>query len=430
MYDIDFMDLDNLGTRAFNGSNSKLWELIYYNGMSEIKSMYQYLRTNNYISYDKIMSIIYGQNIAFKQEALYNANAVYRYIEPLVWHSNTKPEAAQGNRLELLKYWNSNRQTFLDSRYEGNEWTTDTVVLRLNNEVPVTFTLVPDTNMFLGANFNSGQATVPSIKSPNKILAGEEYKISYTPSTNLNTYIYGASHLLELGDLSLCNSTEYSLSNAINLRRIKIGDEVHPSKGVCRLSLSNTKPHINLTSIDLTKVSLETPNLNLKLGNGQNLTPALQELKLKDSNIEYLTIAGYTPLKTLSLPNGLRKIELENLLVLDNLYVGTGENAEVLKISNCPLLNQVEVLQTFVNKVLTIEADNLQCDYDHALTMDFMNWLKSVGAKLKGSIYVQTIADDNLNEYRELWPELTITMHQIYAKDVIFGVSGEGDLDE
>ena len=173
MYDIDFMDLDNLGTRAFNGSNSKLWELIYYNSMSEIKSMYQYLRTNNYISYDKIMSIIYGQNIAFKQEALYNANAVYRYIEPLVWHSNTKPEAAQGNRLELLKYWNSNRQTFLDSRYEGNGWTTDTVVLRLNNEVPVTFTLVPDTNMFLGANFNSAQATVPSIKSPNKILAGE-----------------------------------------------------------------------------------------------------------------------------------------------------------------------------------------------------------------------------------------------------------------
>ena len=69
MYDIDFMDLDNLGTRAFNGSNSKLWELIYYNGMSEIKSMYQYLRTNNYISYVYIC-IILVESISTKYSIL------------------------------------------------------------------------------------------------------------------------------------------------------------------------------------------------------------------------------------------------------------------------------------------------------------------------------------------------------------------------
>ena len=173
MYDIDFMDLDTTGARAFNGSNSRLWELLYNNDMSSLKSMYQELRANNYISYDKIMNVLYNQNISFKSESLYNANAVYRYMEPLAWHSNTKPEAAQGNRLQLLKYWNSNRQTFLDSRYEGNGWTTDTVVMRLNNTENVTFNLVPDTIMFLGANFNSGQATVPSVKSTTKIQPGE-----------------------------------------------------------------------------------------------------------------------------------------------------------------------------------------------------------------------------------------------------------------
>ena len=57
--------------------------------------------------------------MAIKPESLYNASAVFRYIEPLAWHSNVKPEAAQGNRLQLLKYWNSNREVFLDSRYEG-----------------------------------------------------------------------------------------------------------------------------------------------------------------------------------------------------------------------------------------------------------------------------------------------------------------------
>jgi hypothetical protein len=59
-----------------------------------------------------------------------------------------------------------------------------------------------------------------------------------------------------------------------------------------------------------------------------------------------------------------------------------------------------------------------------------MNWLYDINANLKGSIYVQSIADDNLNIYREKWPELEVNLKQIYAKDVIFGITGEGGLDE
>ena len=172
MYDVDFMDRDTTGARAFNGSNSKLWELIYYNSMDDLKSMYQELRSNNYISYNKIMDIVYGENIKYKSESMYNANAVFRYMEPIAWHNNVKPEAAQGNRLQLLKYWNSNREVFMDSRYEGVGWTGDIITLRLNNTEDVEFKLVPDTNMFLGINFNSGNANIPSVKSSEKVLAG------------------------------------------------------------------------------------------------------------------------------------------------------------------------------------------------------------------------------------------------------------------
>jgi hypothetical protein len=56
--------------------------------------------------------------------------------------------------------------------------------------------------------------------------------------------------------------------------------------------------------------------------------------------------------------------------------------------------------------------------------------LYDINANLKGSIYVQSIADDNLNIYREKWPELEVNLKQIYAKDVIFGITGEGGLDE
>lgn len=432
MYDIDFMDLDNTGARAFNGSNSKLWELIYNNSMDELKTMYKYLRTHNYIGYDKIMSVIYDENIAYKQEALYNASAVFRYMEPLAWHNNVKPEAAQGNRLQLLKYWNSKRQTFMDSRYEGVGWTGDIITLRLNNTQDVTFKLVPDTNMFLGFNFNSGNADLPSVKSPTKILAGESWSCTKSASTNLNTYIYGASSLVEVGDLSLCNSTEYSVATATSLRELKIGDEVHPPIVATKLNLSQGLPYMNLELLDLTNVQFaESIQLNLKLADGSNLMPALQTLKLKGSNLEYLTLGEYTPITFLSLPDKIRNINLVNQLVLKDLEIYGTDYIESITLQNCPLLDQISVISYVLNNLtVQISADNLQCDEDHALDMEFMNWLMDINANIKGSIYVESISDELLDVYRNKWSELEVNLKQIYAKEVIFGITGEGGLDE
>ena len=51
----------------------------------------------------------------------------------------------------------------------------------------------------------------------------------------------------------------------------------------------------------------------------------------------------------------------------------------------------------------------------------------SVNASLAGHVHVQNIADSNLDKYRQKWPDLTVDLYQIYADEVIFGVSGEGE---
>lgn len=389
--------------------------------------MYQTLRSDNYISYDKIMDVLYNQNIKWKSEALYNANAVYRYMEPLGWHSNVKTEAAQGSRLQLLKYWNKNRQTFLDSRYEGTGWTNDIITLRMNNKQDVTFNLVPDTNMFLGANFNSNQATVPSVKSETKIKAGEMWSCGYGPSSNLNTYIYGASHLLELGDLSLCNSEEYSLATAVNLREIKIGDETHPPVVAVRLNLSEGSQYNNLVSIDLTKAQLTDPNLNLVLSDGRNLTPALQILKLAGSNVQYVTLGNYTPIQFLSLPNSIANISLQNLLELETPTTESLDNVNAITIINCPKVNQKTILDKVFSKQVVVNIDNLCADEDEALTVDYMRWLMNINATITGgTVYVADIAEANLQPYKDKWSALQIEWKQIFSDDAILGVEGEG----
>ena len=84
-YDVDFTGLDDLGGLAFNGSNSKLWQLIYNhktNQDDDFRKVYRDLRKNGKLGYNAIMNVVYDQNIAYKAEVLYNANAVYRYILP------------------------------------------------------------------------------------------------------------------------------------------------------------------------------------------------------------------------------------------------------------------------------------------------------------------------------------------------------------
>ena len=51
------------------------------------------------------MDVLYGQNIKYKCEGLYNNNALYRYVIPdIAGTSGNSLRAAQGNRLSLLKY--------------------------------------------------------------------------------------------------------------------------------------------------------------------------------------------------------------------------------------------------------------------------------------------------------------------------------------
>ena len=248
----------------------------------------------------------------------------------------------------------------------------------------------------------------------------------------MNTYIYGASHLLEIGDMSLCNSTEYSIATATNLKELKIGDEVHPPVVATKLALSEGLPYANLTKVDLTNVQFsQTVSLNLVMADGKNLMPALQELKLKGSSLENLTLGDYTPITFLSLPDKIRNINMVNQLVLKDLEIYGTDYVENITLQNCPLLDQISILNRFINNLtITVLADNLQCDEDHAVNETFMKWLMDVNANLSGDIFVESISDSNLDIYREKWPKLKINLKQIYAKEVIFGITGEGGLDE
>ena len=448
-YDCDFKD-----PSTFNGSGSKLWDGLYNCYMPEINEMYRTLRGSSLspdtqkLSYNKSMDIVYGANIKYKSEAMYNSTAFFRYITPdLDAMSGTQLPAAQGNRLSLLRYWLSNRQTYLDSRYGSNDYSSDKITMRMSAPKTINFEITPDTTMYLGLAFNQADASMPDATSRSgKIKEGTTWKYTYPVDgalQDLNTYIFGASHLTDIGDISVCTPKNINIQGAYKLKRFILGtddpevlarhDEVSATQGIA-LTMPN-KVCKNMKEIDLHNLKYldfggGSTALSLVTKEGSiitNLYPALEKLDIRGSNINAVVIGDYTPLQYIGYSDNLTTIDLKNLPQLTTVEFGDISKVMSINLLNCSSLNQHEILSLFVGKPITVSADNLQIAYEEAVTTEYMDWLMSVNASLAGHVHVQNIADSNLDKYRQKWPDLTVDLYQIYADEVIFGVSGEGE---
>lgn len=452
-YDIDFdngiVDENGIITKAgsFNGSNSKLWSLFYKLYFNDIKDQYSKMRTADNISYNKIMNVLYGENIKYKFPALYNANAFYRYIIPdLQQMSDNHLEAGQGSRYELLKYWNKNREYYMESRYNGGSFISSKITLRMNCDNEAQFELKPAVNMYLGVSVDSQDASKPGVRSDSKILANNVW--SYTTSrgsafSDTNTYIFGANNLLDVGDMGNWILSTCDLSAANNLQRIKLGmatnSNAHKEYQVDTkiqtdgqtVTLSS-QPYNNLRELDMENCNrLVNTVINLS-----NICPVLETVNLKGSNVSEIRFAEYSPLKTLSYPATINVIKLNNLTELETVTFEGYSKITAIDITNTPKFNSLQLLRDMYDNnfrdVNSIKCDSLNGSYEEAVDLAMLNWLKDdVQANLGGVIYAKALDEAELDVYNEYWSTrggLRIELHQVFKDDAVLGVSGESSV--
>ena len=126
-------------------------------------------------------------------------------------------------------------------------------------------------------------------------------------------------------------------------------------QGVCK----------NCETIDLHNCKyLSSPALSLVTRSGTTTTnnfPSLTTLKIGGSNISSIDIGDYTPLEEIELSDVMTVINFTNLPQLKTVTLGNNlDGIKSVTLSNCPELDQLSILRNFVNKTITISADNLQ----------------------------------------------------------------------
>lgn len=211
-------DTDTVGgADVFNGQQSVFWCNLRDSFPQRIRQMYQNLRSQGKLSYTSVETM-YENHQSKWSENIFNEDAQYKYIDPLLEDDNASYlSMLQGSKAEQRKWWLYNRFRYMDSKYNAGDALTDIITLRGYAKADITLTPYAD--------------IYPSIKYGSVLVQARGHRnTSYTlacPLDNINdteTYIYSASQLLSIGDISPYKVGYADFTHGTRLTDLKIGD--------------------------------------------------------------------------------------------------------------------------------------------------------------------------------------------------------------
>ncbi|PWJ27996.1 surface protein [Faecalicatena orotica] len=423
VFSYELEDIDQVaGADVFNGQHSVLWVNLRQAFQEDIKVMYQQLRSTGALSYEATERQ-FEEHQAKWPEAIFNEDAYFKYLQPLIEdNSAAYLSMLQGSKAEQRKWWLYNRYRYLDSKYNAGDALSDVITVRGYAKADITVTPYAD----IYASVKYGSYLVQQ-----RALRGSSYTLE-CPLDNVNDteiYIYSASQLKDVGDLSglMVGYAEFSL--ATKLQSLKLGDAA--------ASYSNT----NLTDLHLgNNVLLRT----LDVRNCPNLTQAVDISGCANVEHVYFDGTGITGinlpvggiLKTLHLPATVTNLTIRNQGSLTDLTIPSYTNISTLRLENVSTaVDSKAILQEIPanSRVRLIGIDWEAGDADTLMgivsLLDTMRGLDENGnntdmAQVSGTIHVDTVTGAQVAEIQSKYPDLKVAFEHITSNLYFYNYDG------
>lgn len=425
VFDYYHEDTDRLpnGTKVYNGQDSTLWVKFREAFAKEIQECYYDLRRNGKLNYEVVHKYFVDNQSKKWAEAIYNEDSDFKYISMARKSNSTDGTVDTTNLYQVrgtgehhLEYFLEGRLNYCDSKWLAPEYEDDKIVLRVNTP-DVTSSVKPNANitvtpfscMYTGVKYRAN-GTLQQFRTPNNV--AQEF---IAPADNFNdteTFIYGASQLSSIGDLSPLYCNYCDISKAVKLIELKLGstDPDYQSQ----LNHLGLGPNRLLKKLDIRNCkSLQTP---------VDVTGCIniEEVYAEGSGITSLNLAESGYLKVVHLPGSVIKIEFKNQQFLEDYQCEGYDNLEKLIIEstaglpldelllNSPKLERIRL----VNIDWDTTADTLETVYHKLKTL---KGLDEKGYNIEtpvvsGIIKVPELSDELLAEINADFPELMISV--------------------
>lgn len=422
-FSYELEDIDQVaGADVYNGQHSVLWANLRQAYFEEIKAMYQDLRSKGKLSYEDTERR-FEEHQARWPEAIFNEDAWFKYLQPLIEdNSAAYLSMLQGSKAEQRKWWLYNRYRYLDSKYNAGDALSDVITVRGYAKADITVTPYAD----IYASVKYGSYLVQQ-----RALRGNSYTLQ-CPLDNVNDteiYIYSASQLKDVGDLSglMVGYAEFSL--ATKLQSLKLGDAAE--------SYSNT----NLTDLHLgNNVLLRT----LDVRNCPNLTQAVDISGCSNVEHVYFEGTGITGLllpvggilKTLHLPATATNLTIRNQASLTDLSIPSYANISTLRLENVSSAVDSKAILDAIpanSRVRLIGIDWAAGDADTLMEiialLDTMRGLDEAGnntdmAQVSGTISVDTVTGAQLAEIAGKYPDIRVAYQHVTSNLYFYNEDG------
>ena len=421
-YNLEDIDHTESGADIYNGQQSVLWVNVRQAFYEDIKAMYQKLRSGGTLSF-AVTEQRFVEHQAKWPEAVFNEDAYFKYLQPLV-EQNTASYLTmlQGSKAEQRKWWLYNRFRYLDSKYNAGDALTDVVTLRGYAKDDITVTPYAD----IYATVKYGSYLVQQRANRN---------VAYTlacPLSNVNDteiYIYSASQLQSIGDLSGLMVGYADFSMATRLQSLKVGDAAdnYSNGNLTELYLGN---NTLLRTLDVRNCP------NLKQAVDVSGCTNIEHLYFERTAVTGVQLPNGGILKTLHLPATVTNLTIRNQKGITDFVIGGYDNISTLRLENVSEVFDLWEILHSIPAGTRVRVTGLERSFEDAADilafydlLDTMRGLDENGnntekAQVSGTFTIAELTNDELAEMRERYPNIRIQYEHTHSNVYFYDDSG------
>ena len=421
-YNLEDIDHTESGADIYNGQQSVLWVNVRQAFYEDIKAMYQKLRSNGTLSFP-VTEQRFEEHQAKWPEAVFNEDAYFKYLQPLV-EQNTASYLTmlQGSKAEQRKWWLYNRFRYLDSKYNAGDALTDVVTLRGYAKDDITVTPYAD----IYATVKYGSYLVQQRANRN---------VAYTlacPLSNVNDteiYIYSASQLQSIGDLSGLMVGYADFSMATRLQSLKVGDaaDSYSNGNLTELYLGN---NTLLRTLDVRNC----PNLNQAVD--VSGCTNIEHLYFEGTAVTGVQLPNGGILKNLHLPDTITNLTIRNQTGITDFVIGGYDNISTLRLENVSEVFDLWEILHSIPAGARVRVTGLERSFENAADilafydrLDTMRGLDENGnntekAQVSGTFTIDTLTGNDLAEMQERYPNIKIQYNHYTAQVSFYDDTG------
>ena len=421
-YNLEDIDHTESGADIYNGQQSVLWINVRAAFYEDIKTMYQKLRSGGTLSF-AVTEQRFEEHQAKWPEAVFNEDAYFKYLQPLV-EQNTASYLSmlQGSKAEQRKWWLYNRFRYLDSKYNAGDALTDVVTLRGYAKDDITVTPYAD----IYASIKYGSYLVQQRANRN---------VAYTlacPLSNVNDteiYIYSASQLQSIGDLSGLMVGYADFSMATRLQSLKVGDaaDSYSNGNLTELYLGN---NTLLRTLDVRNC----PSLNQAVD--VSGCTNIEHLYFEGTAVTGVQLPNGGILKTLHLPETVTNLTIRNQTGITDFVIGGYDNISTLRLENVSEVFDLWEILHSIPVGARVRVTGLERTFEDAADilafydlLDTMRGLDENGnntekAQVSGTFIIDTLTGNDLAEMQERYPNIKIQYNHYTAQVNFYDDSG------